>query len=224
MPHVFIAIEGLDGTGKSTVCQLLAKRMSAVLLRSGEAVPASLRAEIDANGSLETRFFMYSFGVASLADQVVNHLQDRTVVVDRWIHSTIAYHRALGSEINQEQFRALLDLPDYAFSLRASTDTRRARMAKRELVLPNDELFMNPRLALEVDRTLMTLGCMPLNVDASTPDEVVDTILGHINAGSRTQCVRARPHWRTGARAPVGQDDAGGKATIVDEVRGDALC
>lgn len=112
MRHKFIVVDGLDGTGKSTVCRLLADNLNAALLSSSDVLPGNLRDRVDAEGSLEARFNLYRFGVSMTADLALRLVQDRVVVCDRWIYSTLAYHRALGADLREADVQSLLDLPD----------------------------------------------------------------------------------------------------------------
>lgn len=105
---VFLVLEGLDGTGKSTVAKALAARLDAVMLRSppnlvhtpgltgtadGDTLPSlgSLRQHFDARSPTVRRAYYRAAGLVSseLALQALQ--QGRHVVMDRYWASTAAF-------------------------------------------------------------------------------------------------------------------------------------
>lgn len=195
MRHKFIVIEGLDGTGKSTVCQFLAEHFQAQLRSSSSALPSDLRQSVDASGSLEVRFNLYRLGVSIVADEVTRTLARRAVVCDRWIYSTIAYHRALGADVRLADVQSLLDLPDHAFCLLAPDHERRRRMERRARMEAHDELFLDERLAEAVQRELLKAGCTPICTEGRSALKVVDQILEQVQVCSTTRPLKERPLW-----------------------------
>lgn len=143
-----ISVEGLDGTGKTTVCSSLAARLQArgvrvVRLREpggttlGEQVRALLA---DPSRTLEprTELLLFAAARAELVETVVRPaLADGTwVLLDRFVDSTLAYQGA-GRELGDDAARAANALatagllPDRTLLLRAAPAVRAARMDDR---------------------------------------------------------------------------------------------
>ena len=107
---MFISLEGIDGSGKTTQAKLLAKELGddAVLVREPGGTPASERIrELLADPDLPLQPFgellLFCAARAQLIEEVIHPaLRDgRTVVCDRYADSSIAYQgggRALGAD------------------------------------------------------------------------------------------------------------------------------
>lgn len=86
-----IAVEGLDGTGKTTLSRGLAARLDALWTTTPPADARPLRAVVDAWPEPARRLF-YASSVVAVGLQVQTHLAaGRDVVVDRYWLSTRAY-------------------------------------------------------------------------------------------------------------------------------------
>jgi dTMP kinase len=145
---VFITLEGIDRSGKTTQAALLAEALGpqTLLLRepggteAGERIRALLR-----DGALKlaagTELLLFNAARAQLVDEVVGPAleQGRDVVCDRFIDSTVAYQgvaRGLGAERVEEltglvvgscvpDLTVLLRIdPERAFSRQAELDDR----------------------------------------------------------------------------------------------------
>ncbi|MEH3053087.1 MAG: dTMP kinase [Patulibacter minatonensis] len=143
-----ISVEGLDGTGKTTVCAALAERLEArgvTVLRlrepGGTAVGEAVRGLLaDPSRTLEARteLLLFAAARAELVDTVLRPaLADGTwVLLDRFIDSTLAYQgagRQLGDDV-VHQANALATgglVPDRTLLLRAPSAVRAERMGTR---------------------------------------------------------------------------------------------
>jgi UMP-CMP kinase 2 len=85
-----IVIEGLDGTGKSTLCHKLASSLNGTLLRTPPPCIAHLRSTFDDHPHLIRRAF-YSAGNYIAAQEIMEKSVLGPVVVDRFWHSSAAY-------------------------------------------------------------------------------------------------------------------------------------
>jgi dTMP kinase len=143
-----ITIEGLDGAGKSTLAEGLARELAAggaevQLLREPGGVEASERIrELVKDPRLEVipraEALLYAAARAQLVEELLTPLLERGVVVvlDRFVDSSLAYQggaRGLGieqvAEINAFATRGLE--PDLTLLLRLDPAVGRARQAGR---------------------------------------------------------------------------------------------
>ena len=139
-----ITIEGLDGAGKTTLCQGLAEALpDARLLREPGGVELSERIrELVKDPALEVdpraEALLYAAARAQLVATLVEPLLEAgtTVLLDRFVDSSLAYQGA-GRGLGVEAVRAINDfgtgglVPDVTLLLRIDPAAGRARQADR---------------------------------------------------------------------------------------------
>jgi dTMP kinase len=139
-----ITIEGLDGAGKTTLCQGLAEALpGARLLREPGGVELSERIrELVKDPALEVdaraEALLYAAARAQLVASLVRPLLEEgaTVLLDRFVDSSLAYQGA-GRGLGVEAVRAINDfgtgglVPDLTLLLRLDPAAGRARQADR---------------------------------------------------------------------------------------------
>jgi dTMP kinase len=143
-----ISVEGLDGTGKTTVCTALAARLDArgvhvVALREPGGTPLgerirALLADPSQTLAPRTELLLFAAARAELVETVVRPALDAGswVLLDRFIDSTVAYQGA-GRELGDDVARAANAIataglsPDRTLLLRAAPAVRAARMDVR---------------------------------------------------------------------------------------------
>jgi dTMP kinase len=143
---MFISLEGIDGSGKTTQAKLLARALGdrVVLVRepggteTGERIRGLLKdpsLELDPLGEL----LLFCAARAELVAQVISPAREegRDVVCDRFSDSSVAYQgvaRGLGADRVEE----ICDLatggvwPDLTILLRIQTDAAAARIGRRQ--------------------------------------------------------------------------------------------
>lgn len=155
MSGKLIAIEGLDGAGKTTLAESLARELAArgervELLREPGGVPAAERIrELVKDPALPlgaaAEALLYAAARAQLVQERVRPILEggSVVLLDRFVDSSLAYQGA-GRELGTERVRAINELAtgglgaDLTLLLRVSGATRRARCAGR--AEPRDRL------------------------------------------------------------------------------------
>lgn len=144
---VFIALEGLDGAGKSTVGRLAAALLDAECLSTPAAGLRDVRDRIEAEyaDSPLARALFYASCVAAISDRARRNLANgRSTVVDRYWLSTLAYASLDGVRLELGAVEAGLLLPDATFFLEVPRDVRRVRMTARGLVTSGDLDSLRP--------------------------------------------------------------------------------
>jgi len=96
LAHPFIVVEGLDGTGKSTLSNNLAKYLNGIQMGTPPPSISPIRRHFDAFPEVYRRSY-YALGNYIASEQVIQHCRTQPVVMDRYWHSTTAY--AIASEI-----------------------------------------------------------------------------------------------------------------------------
>jgi dTMP kinase len=141
---VFVTLEGIDGSGKSTVAGLLAERLRAdggdvVLTREpgGTALGEAVRDLVLHGGDVSpwAEAALYAASRAQHVDEVIRPALERgaVVVCDRYLDSSVAYQgvrRGLGLERVLELNLAVVGglLPDVTVLLRISPSDAAARL------------------------------------------------------------------------------------------------
>ena len=129
------AIEGLDGTGKSTAAKLLAEQNEAVYYYwMDKNSIKKIRGLLD-NAPVHLRFLYYTAAAIDTYFRAEDLRESADVFVDRTMLSTIAYHKALGlsdawiSLIPQFTINQI----DQLIYFTATEETRASRMTQREI-------------------------------------------------------------------------------------------
>lgn len=142
----YIALEGLEGCGKSTHTTRLGAHLQAVVTREpgGTRIGTELRSILadPANADMDRRteaLLMAADRAQHMAEVIVPALDSgRHVVSDRSIYSTLAY-QGHGRELGTEMLLAISTwalrdrLPDLVVYIDVPTDVLNARLAKRDL-------------------------------------------------------------------------------------------
>jgi len=184
---MFIVIEGLDGSGKSTVSQGLAKKLSAELLTTPGSCFKDIRKQLDLIFSNNTKarqlFYMSSvFKVSGEAKELITLGQH--VVVDRYWLSTQVYHSWMsdGNHLKFHEVEHELLKPDLTVYLDLPLDERIKRIQTRNSNTREDIQTLTQkadkklRCLYESMRNSQPIGNW-LRVDASLDIELIVDII-----------------------------------------------
>ena len=131
---MFIAFDGLDGVGKTTLVQELAQHYGGIAL---DTPGTELRPVVDnvltALGNHQTARCLFYAGSALAAGHKARQLAEggQTVFMDRYWLSTIAYARARGVTVNLSDLEAIVPAPDLTILLTLDETERRRRINNR---------------------------------------------------------------------------------------------
>ena len=162
---LFVVVEGLDGTGKSTVAVELAGRLGAVLLATPQQELQPLRGLADqtfAPGSISRTLF-YASTVVAAAEVARAEIQSgRPVVMDRYWLTTMAYAQVQGRAVLLPQVEAQLLLPDVTVFLTALPAVRRERLAGRGPLSDHDRFSCGTKDGEALHAAYLGLSHSPL--------------------------------------------------------------
>ncbi len=138
----FIVLEALDGVGKTTIAQGLAAALDAVAMNTPGDALRVLSGEVLAGlGPHQTARCLFYAGSVLARGAEARAIVDggRSVVMDRYWLSTVAYARARGVSADLSGIEALVPPPDVTLLLTLDEGERRRRLATRGLTAADRE-------------------------------------------------------------------------------------
>lgn len=148
MTKKFIALEGIDGVGKSSLVKGLVHALNArgvctVLLHEDPAYTSFLNEAqkewAHSVASVEESFELFFKSTAHKASIVSELLETKWVIADRYVDSVYAHHLARG--LNQSSLlrrESLVCVPHHTIHVTLTESIRLARIKKRKNVLPEE--------------------------------------------------------------------------------------
>jgi dTMP kinase len=163
---IFIAIEGLDGSGKSTMSKKVAEKIDAKLLKTPPDEFNQIRKKIDylyRRCSEGSRLF-YLSTVFYASDIVLQELQKkRSVVIDRYWMSSLVYNNSNIDDQDIIKLSRNLANPDLTIFLDVSKTKRFGRMMSRNVSITDaDNLSIKHHNHLR-NRYLGILKTLPIH-------------------------------------------------------------
>jgi thymidylate kinase len=127
---LFVAIEGLCCTGKTTVVRGVSTALDAVHLPTVPDDYAPLRQRLQQAEELNARFLLFMSAVSLASLNIRRHVEAGwPVVVESYVARTVAFHRGMGASA-QVVLPDLL-LPDVSFQLTCERSERHRRRQRR---------------------------------------------------------------------------------------------
>ncbi len=185
---MFVTIEGLDGTGKSTLVDALTIRLAGLgrQTTSIHTPPGAYREIVpylSENCSVDAQFLFFLSAIKHASDLASRHLDSGTTVVcDRYLYSTLAYHAARGAAVQVQLESLRLLAPDHAFYLTTSDEAvRQTRLRTRATSTAADLIaYEEGGLLGAIAREFRQYPMVPLDTSRRTPAELVDAVLAVI--------------------------------------------
>jgi dTMP kinase len=140
----FVAVEGLDGVGKSTMVQNLAKVFSGHAMNTpGDALRDSRKVIIDNFSDDElAKALFYTASVSSQGKKARNLTErDEWVFMDRYWASTLAYAKARNVKADLDNLSKSIIQPDLTVLLLLDESERQSRLHARGTTAEDMETF-----------------------------------------------------------------------------------
>ena len=195
-----IVLEGLDGTGKSTTCAVLAQRLNAHCMRTPPESMQDFRKYFD-NQSIDARNSYYMVGNFLAGKDMQRRTEEgETVVVDRYYASTIAYR--LGQDnlvlppISDDVYKwpKELPLPTYMFLLTLPESDRIDRLVKRTSIPETKEerdIKNQPATGERINEAFRRMGCIEIPLlSTDCVDKVVQKIVEKLDMLEESNAIK----------------------------------
>ena len=188
---LFIVIEGVDGTGKTTLAEGIKSRLSEIgrsAITTAEPtdgpVGRLLRQGVTDDPRAEALLFVSDRSMHT--GDIREHLAaGETVICDRYYASTLAYQAASGTGVSETWLRAMndevIERPDFVFLLDADPELCSARIDSRGGERSRFEHLEFQKLVRENYLRIAEEDEFTI-IDASqAPEKVLDEVFAHIN-------------------------------------------
>ena len=171
MRFPFVVLEGLDGTGKTTITEAVARNLSskgtpAIAVHTPTEPYSQLAPFVIDRANLEARFHFFLSSVLYASAHIQSLITSSAVICDRYIYSTLAYHRAEGIRLDLKIEELNLILPNYLFLLTLRDDKERRRRINTRGMSPADQKSLDdPDLALRIKLEFDRFDYTPIETD-----------------------------------------------------------
>lgn len=183
---LFITIEGVDGSGKTSTAKELAHRMHAEYLAAPTGYFKRNRKRVDQFlekgppydiADLQARFRFYVFSNLALSQEIANLLKTKHVVCDRFRLSTEAPHRAMGLNVSHEDEDRLKILkPDLTVVLTAEMGRIERRLNDRGNRKPYETKELLTRMDQEYRKAVNNKDSILIDTTDHPVEDVVSEI------------------------------------------------
>lgn len=187
MQSKFIVVEGIDGVGKSIITVRVCRRLNelgavSVSVKSPVGDYALSKSYVDRRCDVDSHYLYYLGGVKHTSDVVRKLLKTHTVVCDRYIYTTEAYHRAAALSVSVDLSTLGLLEPHHKFYITVSDENvRRARISRRGGQAPGDEEVREKGSLLQrIEREFEGFELVRIDNTYRTLDEVIEDIVGRV--------------------------------------------
>lgn len=181
---LFESLEGLRGTGKSTIAPMLAAARGGVVVPSVPTHYQQLRREVDAQDNAEARMAFYLSALFTATGDIQRYLSAGTpVVVDSYFARCLANHRAFGARLG---VTLPPDLPrPVTYHLVCDEDERLRRLTFRDKNASRWDVLAEAAPE-QITNAYTAFPMHPIQTTGRTPQQVVHAILAVTAHGRRS--------------------------------------
>jgi len=167
MNKKFIAFEGIDGSGKTLLAQMIAEKVQGVYYKCPPEALKPARKAAD-EGSPWARFYFYLSGNCMASDEIKEILKTKSVICDFYVYSTIAFHSVLLER--DVSFPGDIKLPDNIVYTTAPFPLIEKRLSERPIRTKYEQMPFLKQVAKKYDQLFEGMHHV-IKIDTSQPIE-----------------------------------------------------
>lgn len=175
----FLTIEGLSGSGKTTVATAVAAALKGRYYKTPPDLLAPIRAQIDGRTTSLVRHLYYCAGIAQASEEIGRQLDRSAVVCDKYLATVLAYSRAAGTPI-EVPLHDLVVPPTFSFFIDTPDQIRWSRIRLRGIVSDDHERFLRMEVVQEVRQRFLALGLLNVDNSGASVQSAVEQICRHV--------------------------------------------
>jgi cytidylate kinase len=180
---LFVAIEGLSGSGKTTIAKGLAVALGARYYKTPPVMFAPIREDVDRRASPLARHLYYYAGIAQASTEIGLLLRESGVVCDKYVATMLAYSRAGGVAV-QSPAAGLILQPDVVVVLDVADEVRLRRISRRGRITTAHRRFLETERQLRVADEFRQPGVVTVNNSLPGVTSAIQTIIRHLRVRS----------------------------------------
>ncbi len=164
---MFIVLEGHDGSGKSTLCPILAKKLNAIAYATPQKKFTEARYRVDRNASPEEHYAFYRNAIYEASAEIKAILErGENIVSDRYWLTTYIYHAVKGVAVRVDDFKGII-LPDLTILLSVSSSSiQKSRVLAHGMSIEDQKMSEKQQtLAVAYYETVLKLEIPFLAID-----------------------------------------------------------
>jgi thymidylate kinase len=174
---MFVVLEGADGTGKTTLCGVLAEKLGARSYSTPPKKYTELRTSIDKNASEDEHYRFYRDGVYDASDEIETLMKNGCdVVCDRYWLTTYTYHRIMGAKVSKDDFQHIT-IPTLTVVLALNHEVQINRMIRRGMSVGDRRVLDKQReisIAFYEDAVDFNIPFILIDTQRFSPDACAD--------------------------------------------------
>lgn len=170
----FIVIEGLSGTGKTTIAKALAEKIDGLYMKPPIYPLSEIREKIDESFSDEARALFYLSGIVEISNRIKKVAIQQPVVLDKYIYTTLIYPNTKGIKITWPEWADIIK-PDLAIQLTLNEEIRLTRLKDRGSDLKSNTQ-LDPTRVAEILEGYRNYGLIQVSNDEAV-SKTIDKIM-----------------------------------------------
>lgn len=182
---MFVALEGADGCGKTTLCATLSERLGATAYATPPKKYFQLRERVDRSASAAEHYRFYRDGIYDASDEIGEILKNSgKVISDRYWLTTFIYHQVMGVSVSRNDFASIIQ-PTLTVVLALNHEVQIERMLRRGMSVGDRRVLDKQReISAAFYRNALELDIPFIVVDTQrfSPEKCADIVVAALES------------------------------------------
>lgn len=172
-----IVLEGVDGSGKSTLGRILTERVEGVYYPTPSKLFRERREQIDAFASDEDHYRFYVEAVRFASEEIKTFAHTTHVIIDRYWLSTFIYHKVMGVAVKKEDFGEITE-PDITILLTVDNATQLKRLNMRGMTVGDKRMLSRQQeLKHAYEKHIYSIPAIIVDTSDEGPESLCEKII-----------------------------------------------